>query len=66
MDQAGFKSMTDKGFTTTVGLAAFPKKNQHHDLFGYQMKAMSACRTAGCEWGFGQLQTLFPFFVQKW
>ena len=64
---AGLKAMSDRGFTSFPNaVSAFYKKTQANNLLSFQMKSLSAIRTAGIEWPFGQLKMLFPYFVQKY
>jgi len=63
----GAKAMTDKGFRNTEGtVAALPRTMEYHMMVDPELAALSAIRTAGVEWPFGQLQEAFPYLVQVW
>jgi hypothetical protein len=68
--RARMLALTDRGFSRQLhqgyGVAAFPKANQVLNFQPTEMHSLSAVRTSGCEWPYGQLKTLFPLLVQKW
>jgi hypothetical protein len=58
------KALADKGFYTMTHIAAF-ERTATATTFEHQQYALSAMRTAGCEWPFGHMEMLFPELVQQ-
>jgi hypothetical protein len=60
------KAMADKGFFSNTHIHAFARSSSSEQQFAIVMKHLSAIRTAGCEWPYGHLKSLFPYLVQTW
>jgi hypothetical protein len=51
---AGLSTVTDKGFASHGPIKALPKRNNtHHNMSSQEITALSAVRTAICEWPYG-------------